>query len=419
MSAGDIKWQANVAGSKLETYPAINPNGGTIYVAETFNGNAWYALDPSDGSVKWSKTVSGSLEDTNLNNALVYYEGSVFGGTRATKVIKRSASGGGLEGEGSTGSDEDTPDDSSPAFFSDGSFTIASDSNNVYGFSNSVNQNWTVSNAVNDIGAAVDTSDVAYYEGNSRAFAVRSDGSLKWDVSGYSESRGVAAITQDESTVIFPTSSGAVARSTSDGSQKWSVGSSDTGGIAIGRNNFAYFTIGSQLYKADANSGSVEWTYTANGGIAPPVVGAGGTVYWPTTGAVYAVTSEGNTKWSVGIDASDDQNCSPALDGNRGHLVVGDEGGTVYAIEISDAPAFGYADATSSSSPFNIQDVRNVGSGVNFSPFVFDRGNRVQLGISSQDYVFEKEQGAEGTELVNDGGSSPLAFIGGEAIGTE
>ena len=172
-----------------------------------------------------------------------------------------------------------------------------------------------------------------------RFYAFNPDGTAKWiynDAGAYVTGGpiyGSAAIGSD-GTIYFGTMSGETKlyALNSDGTLKW--GSPTIGGItgspAIGSDGTVY--AGSdQIYAFNPVDGTIKWSYPAGVSYACPAIGADGTIYVGSSDAnVYALNPDGTLKWN--FTTGGEIQGSPAI-GADGTIYIGNYGdNNVYAL---------------------------------------------------------------------------------------
>jgi len=280
-SDGSLKWSFNATSEGSMTTPAVSADG-TVYVGTGNPDGYAYALNPLDGSIKWKRKLS---RDT-VSSPAIGPDGTVYFGSEGSGVYALNPADGTVIRRFSTGDYIE----SSPAVGDDGTLYIGCDDGKVYAFNTS-------------------------------------DGTQKWTYQTGREVVSSAAIGADGTIFVGSTDGSIYALNPADGSLKWqyATGGGVVSSPAIGADGTVYVG-GSDasdnmfFWALNAADGGIKWTYTGHSYFySSAAVGADGTVYFCTEINVCALNgTDGTVKWSLATDIA---HSSPAIAAD----------GTVYA----------------------------------------------------------------------------------------
>ena len=319
-----LKWwfgQGNSVGG-----PAIAADG-TIYIGG-FSNNL-YALNPTDGSVKWASAMGGWV----FGSPAIGADGTIYVGCWDNKVYALNPADGSVKWTHTTGGIVQ----GSPAIGADGTIYVSSN-------------DWNV-NALNP-----------------------ADGSVKWTCATGGELACCPAIGADGTIYVGTDGKTVHAINPSDGSIKWTRTTSDMvwSSAAVGIDGTVY--AGSEdgnIYALNPTDGSIKWTHaidTAGAKLdSSPAIGTDGTVYVGGT-KVYALNpGDGNPKWTytTGVGTGGEVTSSPAIGGD-GTVYIGSLNGKFYALNAADGSvkwAFGTSGPVISSPAIAPDGTVYVGSG--------------------------------------------------------
>lgn len=411
MAAGDARWTAAVASGKFDFTPAVDPGNGTLYACEVYNGQTYYKVDPADGSVLASSPTSGSLEDDNINSALIPDGSVIWSGTRTNKGVQRSTADMSEVASVSTGSSSvDTPDDSTFGVYPGGDAIISSDAGRAYFWNGG---DFNLNDTTGDLGWAVTSGGTAWGAGGSTVYAVSAGGSPSTYSLSDVQGDGTPAISEAEDKIVIPTASGIEAFDTA-GNSLWVNGSSRSGWpVFTSDDQYVYFTDGGSLTKVDAGTGSTVWSKSgfAQGG--PAVTNDDGAVI-AGGGSAAEYAPDGTQRWSYS-GASGPTRSGVVLNGVRNTAYICDDAGVIHAVEMQGGSAWGN-DAAFNYPFYASKAIHRAGAGLAESDFVFLSGENAQIGQASQDYVHE--QGDQPSGLLYDGAGSGFVYISGNEVGS-
>jgi len=293
---GTLKWSHQIG---VRGAPAIGIDG-TVYIGTFYDDwagdgkNNIFAFDPN-GSLKWSYQAEASG-----GSAAIAYDGTAYFVSTSGKIYALDINGRlkwSYQIEGTVSS--------SPAISIDGTIYVGS-------------------------------SHVEYVESeiesSGKVYSLDPNGSLKWSYQTGGAVNSSPAIATDGTIYIGSDDGKIYALNPQDGSPKWSsqTGRAVSSSPAIGVDGTVY--IGSddcKLYALNTD-GSRKWSYQTGGEIrSSPAIGADGTIYFGSgDGKVYALGSDGSQKWSYQTGGA--VYSSPAI-ATDGTVYIGSSDGKVYA----------------------------------------------------------------------------------------
>lgn len=185
-------------------------------------------------------------------------------------------------------------------------------------------------------------SDGTIYVGNeagtasqSRLYAIRADGSLRWQFAGASDwFTGTPAVGADGTIYIGSWDGRLYAIDPATGTARWFY--TTLGFIAsspaVAPDGTIYVGSGDRALHAINPNGSVKWTYLVADWIdSSPAIAGDGTVYFGSyDNYVYALNPNGTLRWR--FNAGDDVTSSPAIGGD-GTVYIGCANGRLYALD--------------------------------------------------------------------------------------
>ena len=334
---GDTTWQLSL-GSGIDSSPAIGPTGN-IYVGCLDNN--LYAIS-SSGSLRWTFTTQGEIH----SSPAVGSDGTIYVGSNDSNLYAINSDG----TRKWVFSAPLGPISSSPAISSDGTLYVGSEDGRLYAVNSdgsSALGNWpfTADSAITSSPAVA--SDGTIYIGSKGGilYAITSTGSLSWD---FSDSNNIGSIYSSpaidgDGTVIFGSNNSTdskVYAVKSNGSLKWShlIGTSilsspvirQDGSVLIGSGNGIFYAL-------SQTDGSEVWTYNRDDKEIPSsaLVSSDGIIYYGSNDEkVFALNSSGTLKWELMVTGL--VSTSPAM-GFGGNIYVGTESGYLYAIETASS----------------------------------------------------------------------------------
>ena len=332
-----VKWTYTTGASIGSASPSIAPDG-TVYIASS--DGYFYALNPSDGSLKWKAQTGGGN-----SSPAVGADGTVYIGGSDGKLHAINPIDGSFKWQVSLTS---THVESSPAIGGDGTIYVGCD---------------------------------VSMSGTDMFFALNpADGSFNWKRPLGSSIVSSPAIGLDGTIYVGSNDHNLYALDRRDGSTKWFFTTGDlvSSSPAIGADGTVY--IGSngdeKVYALRPQDGTLKWTLATGGYVTnSPAVAVDGTIYVAcilvTSGfAVVAIESQtGTTKWSFPSGSAGPSSATVGLDGK---LYVG--AGYLYALTPSGAELWHfYASGPVYSSPaIGTDGTLYFGGG--FNPYVYAIG---------------------------------------------
>ena len=289
VSNGSPRWNT-ATNAAVEASPVIGSDG-TVYVGST--DGFFYALNSSDGSIKWTNSDPMGFV---VSSAAIGASGTLYFGCNDSNLYAVNSSDGTTAWTYATGA----PITSSPTVAADGTIYVGSWDGNLYAVSSTGSLVWQFTTALPvESSPAIGADGTVYFGSDDKyVYALNPDGTLKWQTL---TAGGVS-------------SSPAIGR---DGTVY--VGSSD-----------------SNIYALDRATGTVKWTFVTGGPVtsSPAVAPDSSVIVGSTDNFVYRLRgSDGNMTWSSQL--GDQVNSSPAIGGD-GTIYVGCDDHNVYALSIVD-----------------------------------------------------------------------------------
>lgn len=185
-------------------------------------------------------------------------------------------------------------------------------------------------------------TDGTIYVGNqgflsslSRLYAIRPDGSLRWQFSGATDWIDSAPAIGADGTVYVTSWDGKLyAIDPANGAKRWEYATAGfvASSPAIAADGTIYLGSGDRALHAVNPSGSAKWTFQVADWVeSSPAVGPDGTVYFGSyDGNVYALRPDGTLRWQASTGG--DVIASPAV-GADGTVFIGSTDGRMYAFE--------------------------------------------------------------------------------------
>ena len=292
---GTQKWRTELEILPGSTSPAIGPDG-TVYIHGSGTGGntvaieKMYAINPVDGSIKWTYLPNGNtgmLTSPVSSSPAVLGDGTIYIGSMNT-TLQAIHPDGTLKWAVSPSS---SSIDASPAVATDGTIYIVDSSTTLYAYSPSGTKLWSYKFAPgygsNPQSPSIGPDGTVYIGGNlfnNALFAVNPDGTLKWSFATEEGVESTPAIGTDGT--IYVGSDGVYAINP-EGSQQWhyNLGFSETASPIIGSNGILYW----DQYSLN-NDGTLRWSGlpTTDSIGRDYAIGSDGTLYVPGTGYLYA-----------------------------------------------------------------------------------------------------------------------------------
>ncbi|MBL63248.1 MAG: hypothetical protein CMI30_07535 [Opitutae bacterium] len=227
-----------------------------------------------------------------------------------------------------------------------------------------------------------------------------SDGTENWAVNTGVESVTNPTLSSDESTLYVATENGRViAYNVADGSTRWTYNSGSNQSMRQSQpaesNDGSTIYVGStdnNLHAINTADGSQKWTFNAGNDIeSNPIVDSSGVIYFGTDNRrVYAVQDNGASGTQVWRHNTFDRvESSPGLSADESTLYVGDNIGTLYAIDTTSGNV-NWSEFTTGFSFSSIKSDVVVGANGN----IYFSANNRRL------YAYQ-DNGSSGTELGN------------------
>ncbi len=339
--------------------PAVGADGTLYFGSQDFNV---YAIDPSNGSTRWSFTTGGKVRSRPSIGA----DGTIYIPAQDNKLYALNTLGSKLW-------DFEFPAsifNASPAIGSDGTIYQGSDDDKLYAINPDGTEKWSFMTEGNIRTDAAIAADGTIYIASSDAklYALTPNGTEKWDFETSAQILASPCLGAD-GTIYVGDDGGKFYAINPNGTQKWLFTAFDDspflggpvldtdGTIYIGTKRGPTTDIGT-FYAIDEN-GSEKWKYDMPKGddvsgsaqnfqndiLGTPTVGANGTVYITfNDGNLYAFnTTDGSVKFTYKV-ATDEASehwdqamwTSPALT-DEGNIYFQDYSGNVYALQVSAA----------------------------------------------------------------------------------
>jgi len=288
-----LKWSFS-SGATTSSTPSIGADGA-IYVGL---GSSLYAFN-SDGTTRWTYLTGG-----NVKTPLVGADGTVYFGSSDGKVYALNTNGT-LKWSFTTGSWIEA----SPTLAPDGTIYIGSSDTYFYALNSNGTQRWRrlIGSWINST-PALDGGEAMYFGStNHSVYALNHDGSVRWSFPTGSFVDSSPALAPDGS-IFIGSIDGKLYALTNNGALKWSY---TTGGPvysspALGNDGAIYFSSeDTKLYSLNAD-GTLRWSYTTQGAAnGSPIIGENGITYWRTDdGGLYAISGTGALVWRFVLGGS-------------------------------------------------------------------------------------------------------------------
>jgi len=284
---GSPRWNT-ATNAAVEASAAIGADG-TIYIGST--DGYFYALNSSDGSVKWTNSDPIGFV---VSSAAIGGDGTIYFGCNDDNLYALSGLNGTTTWTYTTGA----PITSSPTVATDGTIYFGSWDNYLYAVNADGTLKWKfLTGGPVESSPALGTDGTIYFGSDDfNVYAVNPDGTLKWQTA----------------TLGGVSSSPAVGR---DGSVY--VGSSD-----------------SNVYGLNGSTGVVKWTFATGGPVtsSPAVAPDSSVVIGSTDSNVYRLAGANGTQiWSSTLGGQ--VNSSPSIAGD-GTIYVGCDDHNIYALNV-------------------------------------------------------------------------------------
>lgn len=357
-------WKAQIGTASISpSAPAVGSDGTIYFGSQDFSV---YAVNPSDGSIKWSYATGGKVRSTPA----VGSDGTIYAPAQDNKLYALSSSGSLLWTFETTGSNFNN----SPSIGSDGTIYYGTDDNSLYAINPDGSEKWSFETEAQIRTDPAIGSDGTIYIGSQdgKLYAISSAGAEVWSFEASAAIK--ASVCMDASgTIFFGDDAGKLFAVNSDGTQKWVFTTADNnpflGGPVLGTDGsiyaatkrgpttdtgllYAISATGSEIWKyempkGDETEGSAQ--YYQNDILGTPTIGADGTIYVTfNDGNLYAFNDDGTVKFTYKVALDDPANrwdqaiwTSPALS-EDGNLFFQDYSGYVYGLQVS---ASGLADS--------------------------------------------------------------------------
>lgn len=338
----NIKWTKDL-GEKIGASAAIGSDG-TIFIGS----NKFWALNPSDGSEKWSFDPGPGDWFFDVSPAIAEDGTIYFGGANddLNLIIALDSNGKELwrQDVGSAYS--------SPAIAKDGTVYVGGDI--FYAFTPSAGPKptikWTIDKGIRFRSSPAIGSDGTIYVGcnDKNLWAFNPDGTDKWKYTTSNEVYSSPAIASD-GTIYIPNLDSILYAINPDGSKKWSVDISTWqmySSPAIGSDGTVFIgTSDCYLFALNPADGSTKWKCmvgTDNGaskkGIqwARPVIDKDGVIFVGASDCyLYSVSADGKQLWKLATygdqPGAESIVSSPAI-ASDGTLYIGSDGKKLYAL---------------------------------------------------------------------------------------
>ena len=348
-------WVATIGTATISpSAPAVGSDGTLYFGSQDFNV---YAVDPSNGSVKWSYTTGGKVR----SRAAIGNDGTIYIPAQDSKLYALTSSGS-LSWSFETGGFFNA----SPAVGSDGTIYVGADDNKLYALNTNGTEKWAFETGARIRTDAIATSSAVYVGSeDAKLYALTLSGAESWSFETSAAIKASPSLASD-GTIYVGDDGGILYAINPDGTQKWAFTTADNnpflGGPVVDSDGTIYAgtkrgptTDTGLLYAINAD-GTEKWKfempkgdetegsdqYYQNDILGTPTVGADGTIYITfNDGQLYAFNNDGTVKFTYKV-ATDlaterwDQAIwtSPALT-DDGNLYFQDYSGNVYGLQVS------------------------------------------------------------------------------------
>ncbi|RED96568.1 outer membrane protein assembly factor BamB family protein [Marinoscillum furvescens] len=353
-------WTAQIGTASISpSAPAVGADGTLYFGSQDFNV---YAVNPEDGSVKWTFATGGKVR----SHAAVGADGTIYVPAQDSKLYALTSSG----SKSWEYPFEASIFNASPVIGSDGTIYQGADDNKLHAISSSGSNVWTFETGGKirtDVALAKDgTIYLASQDG--KLYALKADGTSKWTYDA-GATLNASPILDDAGVVYFGDDAGVFHAVNTNGTAKWTFTTADNnpflGGAVLGTDGTIYtgtkrggltsaaifYAIGAdgtEKWKHDFAPDSEEPSFQSDV-LGTPTVGADGTIYVTfNDGNLYAFKEDGSIKFTYKVATDDpaerwDQAIwtSPALT-DEGNIYFQDYSGNVYGLQVS---ASGLADS--------------------------------------------------------------------------
>ena len=281
---GKLKW-AHLFGNHSQGTPAIDSHG-TIYV-RTHSDRLLHALNP-DGSEKWNVTPNYYPK----SSPIVGPDGTILTADDIGHVNATNR-----DGTQRWGRAEGAYSYSSPTATDDGKHVYWPHIKNLVSINytdgwNEWDKTFSANNEQPNI-ATVDPEGTIYY-GAANIYAVRADGTLKWQFTGAGAGGTAPAIGPDDN--IYISSGGNLIGIRRDNQKMWSYATGDIGRCSPAISSDGTIFVGAADGKLHAVNpdGTPRWVMSlGSDALTSPAIGADGTIYIASVaGKLYAVGAE-------------------------------------------------------------------------------------------------------------------------------
>lgn len=350
-------WVEKIGSASISPSAPAEGSDGTLYFGS--QDNNVYAVNPADGSIKWTYTTGNRVR----SRAAVGSDGTIYIPSQDKKIYALNADGT-LKWDFETGG---SIFNASPALGTDGTIYIGSDDKKLHALNSDGTEKWSF-----DVGgnirsdAVIGATGIIYVASqDGKLYALNTSGSEQWQFEASTVINASPAIGSD-GTIYIADDGGKLYAVNPDGSQKWVFTTADNnpfqGSPIIGEDGTIYIgtkrgpTTDTGLFYAINSSGSEVWKfempkgdetagsdqYYQNDILGTPTVGNDGTIYSTfNDGKLYAFNNDGTVKFTYKV--TDDLNTerwdqaiwtSPLLT-EDGKLFFQDYSGNVYALQVS------------------------------------------------------------------------------------